>query len=488
VCSGDKLAAIVEAVRVIGSSLDYSEVLQSVAEVAGKAFDSPECVVWEYAADGDAEILRAFYERDPQPGLAESIVGRRYPLVRLGDYGARMKAGEVQELRCSDARVHPDLRRTMTEWDERTLLSIPLLTPDEILGEMVLIETERERRFAAEELDVAVALGEIAAVALANARLHAQVARQAAIRRDLLGVSEKLLGRLDEDDVLASIAASLADLVGYDSMALGVTSDRAGAEVRIAVGTGTAELMLAGQPCGAAEQDDRHSLVVPLPGGDDAAVLTLVRDDGEAYTEDDRETVRTFASLAAVALENARLYQIAQERAVHDGLTGLYNHRTFFERLRSELARAARSGYAVSVLLLDIDDFKRLNDVHGHPAGDDILVAVGRALRMCVRDDVDLAARYGGEEFAVILPDADAEAPTAAGDVAERIRAAVAEETAATHSAAGAALAVTVSVGVAVFPAAGTTPDELVAAADRALYAAKAAGKDRVAAAPAVST
>jgi diguanylate cyclase (GGDEF)-like protein len=488
------MTAIADAVRMVGSSLDYGEVVAAIARVAGEAFDSPECAVWEYASDGDAEILRALYEREPALGLSESIVGRRYHFSRLGDYGPRLKAGEVQQIRCSDPDVHPDVRRTMTEWGEQTLLSIPLLAPGEVLGEMILIETGGERTFTAEEMDLALVLGEVAAVALANARLHAQVMRQAAVRRDVISLSEQVLSSLNEDDVLGRIAASLSDLVGFDAMALGVPTgaDSEGA-VSIAVGDGAARLLSSHGARDPGPLERCHEMVVPLPGDESAAVLVLRRADASAYTEDDRETVRMFAGLAAVALQNAHLYHRAQERAVRDGLTGLYNHRHFYQCLRAELARATRSGECVSLLMLDIDDFKHLNDAHGHQAGDEVLQAVARAIDSCVRTDVDLAARYGGEEFVVIIPAVGAEGsepatrpddasapPLAALGIAERIRAAVASETRSLRSAAGSYLEATVSVGVSSFPALASTPDELVAAADAALYAAKAAGKDTV--------
>ena len=172
------------------------------------------------------------------------------------------------------------------------------------------------------------------------------------------------------------------------------------------------------------------------------------------------------------------LVRAQRNAAITDGLTGLRSRRYFEQHLRSETARAARSGAGFSMLLLDIDDFKRVNDTYGHNGGDRVLVAVAHRLAQLTRPG-DLVARYGGEEFAVLMPGTDA---AQARVVAERVRrgiggAPVAVGETRLHQ-------VTVSVGVAASPATGDDPEGLVQAADRALYAAKNAGRNRVAAAP----
>ncbi|MFC4063995.1 GGDEF domain-containing protein [Actinoplanes subglobosus] len=175
-----------------------------------------------------------------------------------------------------------------------------------------------------------------------------------------------------------------------------------------------------------------------------------------------------------VMLRMAGLVQAQRHAAVTDGLTGLRSRRFFEQALGNQGERSVKSGVPVSVLLLDIDHFKNVNDTYGHNGGDRVLVEVTHRLRELVRPG-DVVARYGGEEFAVLLPDT---MPEQAAEIAERIRrgvsaAPIAVDESRLH-------AVTVSVGVAGMPAAGTT-DELVLAADRALYAAKNAGRNRVA-------
>lgn len=173
---------------------------------------------------------------------------------------------------------------------------------------------------------------------------------------------------------------------------------------------------------------------------------------------------------------NARLAQLA----LTDGLTGLYNHRHFHERLALEVERSQRSGLPLSLVMLDVDRFKQLNDAYGHPAGDEVLRQLARVLTEARRAN-DVVARYGGEEFATILVDT---AKFTAGKVAERIRERIAEhdfsDAAAIAGKTNSRLTVTVSLGVATFPDDGSDTGGLVRAADNALYAAKRAGRDRI--------
>lgn len=164
------------------------------------------------------------------------------------------------------------------------------------------------------------------------------------------------------------------------------------------------------------------------------------------------------------------------EQAARDGLTGLYNRAYFLEVLDREMARAIRYGDVLSVLMIDLDEFKQVNDLHGHPAGDDVLREVAQGMRPALRDG-DVLARYGGDEFCVLLPNTPAEAASAA---AERLRAAVA----AARFAPEGHTTVTVSVGLATSEHAsrqeGTPSELLLRFADRALYASKNGGGDRV--------
>jgi diguanylate cyclase (GGDEF)-like protein len=226
------------------------------------------------------------------------------------------------------------------------------------------------------------------------------------------------------------------------------------------------ELARAGDPDAGAER-----LAFPLRvGSSDFGSLVLTSDSFEA------DTVETAASLAAqvvVALENARLHRMVERQAMVDSLTGLANRRSLEESLRSELARASRFGDSVCVVLADLDDFKQVNDHHGHAAGDEVLKAFAGALRKTVRES-DVAGRWGGEEFALVLPGTDA---VGGARLAERARAAI--EARQVKMPNGETCSVTASFGVASFPESHEL-GEILAAADSALYAAKGQGKNRV--------
>jgi diguanylate cyclase (GGDEF)-like protein len=155
---------------------------------------------------------------------------------------------------------------------------------------------------------------------------------------------------------------------------------------------------------------------------------------------------------------------------VTDGLTGLYNHAFFLQALRQEVLRSKRHGLRAALLLLDLDNFKRVNDERGHVEGDRVLMKAAAVVREGVRE-IDVAARYGGEEFAVLLPDTSR---LGAFVVAERIRRRIEDRLARGRT------PVTVSGGIAVFPDDAGTPADLIVQADAGLYGAKAAGKNRI--------
>jgi diguanylate cyclase (GGDEF)-like protein len=218
-------------------------------------------------------------------------------------------------------------------------------------------------------------------------------------------------------------------------------------------------------------------LVLPLRernGNVGALVLTGREDAFGAVT---RQVLQMIANQAAAVLGTIRLIEKQRDLAIRDGLTGLLNRRAFQELLRSTTARHDRlKDGSFGLILLDIDHFKKLNDTHGHPAGDEALRQVARALHDHARAG-DEVARYGGEEFAVVLPSADARA---AHEIAERLRREI-ERTSVRF--AGGSIRLTASFGVAVWPADGRDPETLLSAADKALYAAKQGGRNRVAAA-----
>jgi two-component system, cell cycle response regulator len=290
------------------------------------------------------------------------------------------------------------------------------------------------------------------------------------------------------DTVRAAAGAAYVTQPGRDSLTLRASrglEDRQ-ADPRLTVGQGVAGAVAAtgearlgrvgadGLTLAAGEPTGEEVISVPLRVSSGVlGVLNLYdRTDGRPFDAHDLETVRSFASQAAVAIDNVLLHQEAQRLSVTDALTGLGNYRSFQQILSREIERAARFERSLGLLMLDLDLFKSVNDVHGHQVGNAVLVEVAERLRTEVRE-VDVVARYGGEEFAVILPESDSDG---SGHTAERICRAM---RARPFAVGDLELTVTVSIGVAVFPRHGQSGGALVRAADEALYAAKAGGRDQ---------
>jgi diguanylate cyclase (GGDEF)-like protein len=226
----------------------------------------------------------------------------------------------------------------------------------------------------------------------------------------------------------------------------------------------------------AAARAGRPHACVPLSAhGEIIGLLHLAWPAGHALADTEQALAAMLAEQLSFALGNLRLREALREQSVRDGLTGLFNRRYLEATLDRELARAARAGTPLAVVMADIDHFKRINDTLGHDAGDDVLRAIARKLLGSVRAS-DIVCRYGGEEFVVLMPDASAEAAVAR---AERLRASLAELD--PPQGAGKVLPrVTVSAGVAAYPDHAGSGAALIALADEALYAAKRNGRDQV--------
>jgi len=215
-------------------------------------------------------------------------------------------------------------------------------------------------------------------------------------------------------------------------------------------------------------------LAVPLRGAEREAGHAWILADGRRFDETDLATARTIARRANAALATAERYHNAKERAFIDDVTGVYNARYLLATADNEIQRAARYGNPLSVLFLDLDRFKTVNDVHGHLVGSDTLRTLSQLLAQCVRQ-VDTLARYGGDEFTILLVDTPHDV---ALRVAERIRSRV--ESHLFEAGRGATLRLTISVGVATCPVHGTSREAVLDAADKAMYRAKSDGRNRV--------
>lgn len=292
-----------------------------------------------------------------------------------------------------------------------------------------------------------VALNDMAAQL--ETRLAELEAERARVREALTRFGEALAATHDAKQLLRVVAAEAVEATGARGSRI-VSADGS------VVGSGDADGV-----------GDR--LILPLTAsGERFGTLELV---GDSFSKEQRMNAATLAAHAVVALENARLHGMVERQALVDGLTGLANRRAATAALHAEAARAERLQTPLSIVLADLDEFKDVNDVHGHAVGDAVLRTFADVLRETVRES-DVAGRWGGEEFLLLLPGADEEG---AMQLAERVRIGLA----ARNIPGAPRLRVTASFGVAEY-AGELNSEQLVVAADSALYRAKRAGKDRV--------
>jgi diguanylate cyclase (GGDEF)-like protein/excisionase family DNA binding protein len=396
---------------------------------------------------------------------------------------------------------------TAPDLDESMLLA-PMVYDDRVLGVIVLSKLGLDR-FDPDDLRYLVIYASIAAQAIANAdsteQLRAQsetLARQLESQRQLLSVTESILSELDPVAVVEQIADRLGGLVPVDNLAV-VVHEPETRTLRPLLARGVHASAFMARPIpddsgisgwvqhhGVAQlvQDELADprvrqldglgpqagalIVAPLRARRRTlGVLTLERLGRDArFALEEFELIQLFAAHVSIALENALAHHAVELRAQTDALTGLRNQGTF----REELSLAVARGETFSLLMLDLDDFKSFNDEHGHEAGNELLQALAQALRAACRGS-DEVYRYGGDEFALLLPGTST---LGALGVASRVRRAVRETP---DPATGQPAGMRCSLGVASYPEDGSDHGALLLSADRACYAAKRSGRDRVA-------
>jgi diguanylate cyclase (GGDEF)-like protein len=313
--------------------------------------------------------------------------------------------------------------------------------------------------------------------------------QQVEVDRSVRRIGEAFASGLDRQtllEVVVETALGACD-ADYGTIAL---SGHEGAEAEAGTASGAIQDVAASAEVDAFGENDLvardrggvYALASPLRRMSEppasVGVMTIVR-DGDPFTAAERDVFLYLVGQVSSSIENIALHELVSEQAITDELTGLSNNRRFRELITKEANRAERFGHELSLIILDIDDFKRINDTYGHLQGDEVLRMIGRVLHLESRG-VDEPARYGGEEFAVALPETDIEG---ALELAERIRVRIEAEPVPRVGSSG-TIKVTASAGVASMRVTADGADALIAAADEALYEAKRAGKNRVAGGP----
>lgn len=350
------------------------------------------------------------------------------------------------------------------------------------------IEVADFLQFSFKTMSVAL-FGILVASTVERQREREEETRKAVAERDLLNevlqrriselqavsqITETVHSSLDFDRVGPIVLDILAKAIGVETCCLFVI-DKERSDTLFSASVGLTGGLDEHYHLSLSVAEDHFSCVTVFDHQEVMVLFCASAEDVERLTEEDRLVLGAVASELVVAVENSRLYKLTKTLAVTDELTGLNNYRFLQQKLDEEIERCRRYGKRLSLLMIDVDDFKRFNDTQGHIAGDAALADLGSVMTSVVRE-VDTVARYGGEEFSVVLPETDAAGAFVA---AEKIREAVA-----THSFADASgvrsASMSVSVGLATFPTHAWDKESLLREADDALYNAKHGGKNRV--------
>ena len=490
-----KQSVLLETMRALTSTLVLEDVLalaaRSAAEVMGVF--SADINVYSPAENTMTEVAYWALEVTPED---EEYAGSSISLDERPDYYPFVDHPVVIERQLDDPGFTEQEREIAARWGEKSALVAPLLYGDRLIGLMGCMEKRRMRRFSDEDKELFRLLAVPAALAIHNAQMFQQEEMRNRRLVNLLGAAQKVAAALDRDELARRVCEAAPGLFPTRacSAAVRFLADEDGSAAPAAAQDVSPAAPLTPDPLVAAalesgvlvaspEGEVPVRLMVPLLSQGAAVGLVELTDRGRvAFSPEESEVLEILVTQTETALENSRLYGEIERQAISDDLTGLANQRYFRERLRQEVSRSRRLATSFSLLIVDLDDFKLVNDRLGHQAGDDVLQGFAALLAGQLREGVDLAARYGGDEFAVILPDVG-EAGTgeagkqAAAVVAERLRLSLNE----CELAAGdASVALTLSAGVAGFPGDATDDDGLFNAADKALYLAKRLGKDRV--------
>jgi len=489
--SMQKIAILYEASQAVLSTFDLDEVLNHILSIVKDYFQLQNGAIMLIDKTKRELYVRAHFGHSNLPEGYRLALG-----MGLTGISAQIKRPIYVPDVVKDTRYIERVPETRSE------LVIPLMVRDEALG-VLDFQSDQYDFFDQETIDLLTMFSTQASLALENARLYSLERRRAEQLEAINAVARQTTAVLDLDELLTVVCQLLLEWFRIDHVAVlmaegealrvrafeGRLTPKVAMGSRLAPGAGLASKALTqGKSIIANDVHDRNieayiagfvetqsEMCVPLIFlGEKLGVLALDSARKEAFDTDDIQPLESVADICAAAIQNANYFERMKQLAYVDGLTGIHNRRYFEMRIIDELERASRFQGRMSVIMVDIDHFKRLNDEFGHLLGDEVLRSVSAILKQPLRKS-DLVCRYGGEEFAVIVPETSGEN---AMTVAEKLRRQVED-----HHFPGVPRQVTISCGVADYPTHGRTRDELVAAADGALYVAKQAGRNRVIAA-----
>jgi len=373
---------------------------------------------------------------------------------------------------------------------------VPVLDGNFALG-VISADSARFHAFSSADRDILEMFSHQVTGISRRERVYPQIYRSYAHLKILHEESSRLLSSLDKDVVIRNLING-AKRIGFSEMHFLMTK---GAEFEIFHETADSQLdtrvlSLKGslldmavknrRPVYISDVKDYRSPVMPFKTDnvksafilplfyerDLLGILILLSDRTRAFSTHQRNLLEVLVNQASTSMANAKFHAEIERLAVTDGLTGLFNHRHFQEKLTGELQRRERFPESLSLLIIDIDYFKKINDTYGHPMGDAVLKTVAGIIGKTVRN-IDISARYGGEEFAVILLGTEAKG---AQNMAERLRKVIMNET---FTADGDTFNITVSIGISTYADGVKRKEELVERADKALYHAKQTGRNR---------
>jgi diguanylate cyclase (GGDEF)-like protein len=473
--------------KAISSHLDQDEVLRTIRVELGQIFDTANF----YIAFQDGEDIR--FELDVEEG---QVLPKRLRKTENAFTEHVIRTGQPLLIRSDLEKERSRLGISfIPDRPAKCLIAAPVFLGNHAAGAMIALNTEREFVFGQRDLEVLVTAAGQVSVAVENARLFAQEQRRSRQLAFLNNISRTAISSDDPMHMLGQIASEIQKNFSFDHIGIGlldygtkeveIKAEAGSAHAtgkRIPLGTGiigrvarTGERALiqnaaAGSLAGILP-DTRSVLCIPITYGDNLlGVLNIESRSENAFSPQDALILNTLADLLATALHNAFVFQKLQQQSITDGLTGIKTRRFFWEALSAEWKRASRSGRPFSVVLIDLDKFKEVNDTLGHFEGDLVLARVGRLLEQKSRQS-NVVARYGGDEFIVLMPETGSEQ---AQVLAERLRMWLESDPMLSEH------HITGSFGVASFPTHGFSIEDVIRVADAGMYVSKRSGGNMV--------